>query len=174
MNEETVEVDARRYKALCECYSGDLLGRNKCKPVAFANRLWTVTGTASGGEFVPTANLHELVLPEHYEGPTGPYPFDSDGVFYKGQLVKARGRSFVMSGRSLTVVCTGSASESDDAGDAQLNLLDWREPKATAPVRKKKQNVSANGQKSSKTGPTRKPKLSAKKQKNLRQRRKAT
>jgi hypothetical protein len=116
-----VEVDAKRFDELRECYSGDLLGRNKCKTVVFANRLWTVTGTVSGGNDAPSVQLHELVPRDRYQGATGPYPFDSDGIFYKGQVVTARGRSFVMSGRKLIVV------RKDDAPENQLDLLGWRE-----------------------------------------------
>lgn len=121
MTEESVEVDAERFEELCRHYSGDILAKNTCKPVAFANRLWTVTGTAGGGNQMPTAQLHELVLPDQFEGPTGAYPFDSDGVFYKGQVVKARGRNFVMSGRTLLAV------RKEEAPASQLDLLDWHE-----------------------------------------------
>lgn len=128
MSEDTVEVDARRFEELCEHYSGDLLGQNRCKAVTFADRLWTVTGIASGGTQVPTAQLHELVLPDQFKGPTGSYPFDSDGVFYKGQIVLARGRRFVMSGRELSVTRKGGgAGEVETEPDGQLELLGWRE-----------------------------------------------
>jgi len=131
MTNESVEVDAERFEELCRHYSGDILGKNFCKPVAFANRLWTITGTVSGGNQVPTAQLHELVLPDQFEGPTGSYPFDSDGVFYKGQVVKARGRTFVMSGRTLLV------ARKDGAPASQLDLLDWHEDGAESIERRK-------------------------------------
>jgi len=134
MSEETLEVDAKQFEDLCKHYSGDALGKNTCKTVVFANRLWTVTGIVSGGKIVPSVELHELVLPDQYDGPTGSYPFDSDGVFYKGQVVKARGRTFVMSGRKLEAVCTGSAP------DSQLDLLGWRE-ECPAPGHRAKRNA---------------------------------
>lgn len=141
MSEETVMVDAKRFEDLCQYYSGDLLGQNKCKTVVFEGRLWTVTGICGGGNMTPTVELHELVPAERYIGPTGSYPFDSDGVFYKGQAVKARGQNLVMSGRKLVVMRT------DEAPDSQLDLLDWvEEPKTGA---RKKSSKAANKKKKS-------------------------
>ncbi len=146
-----VEVEAKRFDELCQHYSGDLLGKNTCKAVTFANRLWTVTGIVSGGKQVPTAQLHELVLPERFEGPTGSYPFDTGGIFYKGQVVKARGRSFVMSGRELTIV------RNDDAPESQLDLLGWHEAAREDAKRKSSKAVKQTNKKptTAKAKPTR-------------------
>ena len=157
-----VEVEAKRFDELRECYSGDSLGQNKCKAVAFANRLWTVTGTVSGGKVTPSVQLHELVPREQYKGATGPYPFDTDGIFYKGQVVKARGRSFVMSGRELTIV------RNDDAPENQLDLLGWREAAREDAKRKSSKAVKKQTNKNPKAAKAKPPRVAMPKKKKKR------
>ena len=102
MSAKEVTVDAERFAAFVAAYSGQTLTKNRCKSVIFEHRLWTVTELSyMRGE--TTATLHELVAPERYHGKTGSYPTKNSRVFYKGQVVRARGEPYVMSGRRITV-----------------------------------------------------------------------
>lgn len=120
---EPREVSPRQFELLCACYSGDILADNKCKAIGFDGRLWTVTGTQSGGNGLRMATLHELVPIELYCGPVESYPCDADGVFYKGQGVTAAGKRYVMSGRRLEVVETPAEGGCEATAKEQMDLF---------------------------------------------------
>ena len=109
-------VEAKRFEAMTRCYSGDLLAKNKCRAIEYEGKLWTATGIwyLKGDQQVI---LHELVLPEMYDGPTGTYPFRTDDVFYKGQVVTVRSETYVMNGHRIEV---DLIVENEDAGQQEL------------------------------------------------------
>ena len=93
-----------------------MLSKNKCRAFEYDGKLWTATGIwyLKGEQQVI---LHELVLPEMYDGETGEYPFRTDDVFYKGQAVKVRGASYVLNGNSIEV---DLIVEDEEAGQQEL------------------------------------------------------
>jgi len=101
---KSVGVSDEFFERAHGCYSGDALVKNKIKGVVrLLGRSWACTG-ASGRGGVDEVYLHEVVAADAYDGETGPYPFEADGVFYRGQLASHRGKQYVLTGKKLTIV----------------------------------------------------------------------